>query len=67
MQGVVGKELRYRMPQSVEEAVQLANTVYHAVKLEKSRNDKIFSVRPEFRRCVVKELGTWQGNVSGIK
>jgi hypothetical protein len=49
MQEVVGKELRYRMPKSVEEAVQLENTVYHAVNLEKSRNDNIFSVKPEAR------------------
>jgi hypothetical protein len=45
MQGVVSKELRYRTPQSVEEAVELANTVHHAVKLEKIEEIKFSQAR----------------------
>jgi hypothetical protein len=47
MQRVVGRELRFRMPRTLDEALQIANTVYNAVKLERSWKDQIFSVSEE--------------------
>jgi hypothetical protein len=41
MQGVTGKELRYRIPNAIDEALQIVNTVHNAVKLEQSRKDKV--------------------------
>ena len=45
LSGIVGQQVRYRMPQTLEEAVRIAVTVNNAERLKTQDTKKVFSTR----------------------
>ena len=52
MKGEAGKQLRFSMPATVEEALRIAEVIYRAVEMEnKEKKKRLFSFRTEKLKC----------------
>jgi hypothetical protein len=67
VRGDVGKELRYKNPSSIEEALNIATVVYHAARLDERQREKhVFlasSGKPE-RTDTRRSTARWSGQKS---